>query len=353
MHPKIAIIGSTGIRTSPEFAAPIRDSEKAEEAAYEIGRELAVRGCPIIVHSSQDDFVERHVVRGYVASGQAKPKSIHAWGRYSHKDGHFPEVADHRELFDLQPDAAMDWEVSFYRSILIADGVLLLGGGRSTYIAGLISLSRRIPLVAVAYFGGGGEKIWAYAKREPNHATPAELAAMAESWHSGSAAEIAGSLIDQHTRRLSAHGLAERKRKHADRRTSQSLIIAFGLLLLALGTIPLSYSWMPGSGPGLAALFMAPLFAATCGAIVRNAADQADDWIRTTVLGATAGAIAFMLFVAAQLATTPDLLEGAGARRLLFFVIPVAFTAGLTFDAVYSKLRSQDVTNTSTLDSTR
>ncbi|MFC5830025.1 hypothetical protein [Nonomuraea insulae] len=115
----------------------------------------------------------------------------------------------------------------------------------------------------------------------------------------------------------------------------------------------MSYSWMPGSGPGLAALFIAPLFAATCGAVFRNASDQADDWIRTTVLGATAGVIAFVLFVAAQLATTPDLLEGTGARRLLFFIILVAFTAGLTFDAVYSKLRSQDVTSTSPLDGTR
>ncbi|MFC5830026.1 hypothetical protein [Nonomuraea insulae] len=140
--------------------------------------------------------------------------------RYGHKDGHFPEVADHRELFDMQPDAAADWEVSFYRSILVADGVLLLGGGRSTLIAGLITLSRRIPIVAVAHFGGGGEKIWAYANREPNYTTSAELATMAEPWHPGAATAITGSLIDQHARRLSAHRLADRERKRAHQRTS-------------------------------------------------------------------------------------------------------------------------------------
>jgi hypothetical protein len=121
------------------------------------------------------------------------------------------------------------------------------------------------------------------------------------------------------------------------------------LLVLALSTIPMSYSWRTGSAAALTALVTAPLLAATCGAIVRDAFDEAGDRLRTFVLGAAAGAVAFLLFVAAQLATTPDLLNGEGARRLLFFVIPIGFTAGLTFDAVYSRLRSQDVTRTEIL----
>ena len=62
-----------------------------------------------------------------------------------------------------------------------------------------------------------------------------------------------------------------------------------------------------------------------------------------------AGAVAGLLFVAAQLATTPDVLDGPAARRLLLFVLPVGFIAGLTFDAVYSKLRTQDVADTTAL----
>jgi hypothetical protein len=37
-------------------------------------------------------------------------------------------------------------------------------------------------------------------------------------------------------------------------------------------------------------------------------------------------------------------------RRLLFFVFPIGFVAGLTFDAVYAKLRGSDVSHAATLD---
>ena len=56
-----------------------------------------------------------------------------------------------------------------------------------------------------------------------------------------------------------------------------------------------------------------------------------------------------LIYAAAQLAATPNILDGAGARRLLFFVLPLGFIAGLTFDAVYAKLRAVDVTPTDIL----
>ena len=47
--------------------------------------------------------------------------------------------------------------------------------------------------------------------------------------------------------------------------------------------------------------------------------------------------------------TNPDVLATADAGRLLFFLLPVGFVAGLTFDDVYRKLRSQDVSRTDVL----
>ena len=42
----------------------------------------------------------------------------------------------------------------------------------------------------------------------------------------------------------------------------------------------------------------------------------------------------------------PNLLGGPAAQRLLLFVLRVGGIAGLTFDAVYGELRTQDVADT-------
>ncbi|MEV6769332.1 hypothetical protein AB0N05_11985 [Nocardia sp. NPDC051030] len=65
----------------------------------------------------------------------------------------------------------------------------------------------------------------------------------------------------------------------------------------------------------------------------------------------SAGAIAVLLFVSAQLATSADLLSAPDVRRLLFFVLSVGFIAGYTFDAVYAKIRQQQVVDTASLRS--
>ena len=65
------------------------------------------------------------------------------------------------------------------------------------------------------------------------------------------------------------------------------------------------------------------------------------------MLGMIAGAIACLLFIVAQVATSPDALKGEGVRTLLLFVVPISFAAGLTFDAVYNKQISQDVVDVS------
>jgi hypothetical protein len=347
MTPVVAIVGSA--EAERHYDIPVRDVTGAISAAEDIGRELARAGCRIVAHSGNGKFIERAVVAGFVASGHAGPGSVEIRGRYGGADADFGIAADDRHVLDVRPEPAMDWEVAFYRSLLSADAMILIGGGRSTFIAGLIAISRRIPLAPVAAFGGDAEKVWHYFSRERNWASDQDVAALGRDWRSESATDVVAALLNQDTRRQEERDQQQDTQRRTDRRAARSLALGLLLLVCALATIPWAYTVHPGGPQSLAAILLAPLLAAMCGSIVRSAYDGTDGWIRTMTLGASAGSVTFLLFIAAQLTTTPELLNGDGARRLLFFVIPISFTAGLTFDVVYNKLRSQDVTQTSVI----
>jgi hypothetical protein len=215
----------------------------------------------------------------------------------------------------------------------------------------LIALTLRIPLAAIASFGGVARQVWEILDTEQNYATEEEIALMAQSeWRPNSAEKLIRSLVDQGNRRVAEELEKQRTVRRESRRTLTSLGIATALLLLALCAIPLAWGQTPGTTRNLAILTAAPLLAATAGAIFRSAFDVGHDWAKTALLGFAAGAVSFLLFVAAQLATTPDALEGAGARRLLIFVLAIGFIAGFTFDTVYSRMRAADVARISAID---
>ncbi|MFI5926140.1 hypothetical protein ACIA3K_09130 [Micromonospora sp. NPDC051543] len=339
MSPLVAIAGSAQVNRS--YSPAVRDPEAAPAAAAELGSELARQGCRIVVYSSDPDYLERDVVRGYVGSGRATSGSILVRGRYQ-QDVDFEEAQRHPEVFAVVPESTDDWEVSFYRSLLTADALLLVGGGRSTFIAGLIGLSRRIPVAAVAAFGGGAEKTWQRLNNERGVATEEEVALLARPWQPNAAGPIVTALCAQVRRRAD-------EERAAGRRTVAGLVTALVLLLLALATIPLAYAAPAGGWQNLAVLVAAPMIASVWGAIVRNAYDGNGNWLRAAALGSAAGVIAFLLFVAAQLATNPGLLDGDAARRLVFFVLAIGFIGGFTSEVVYAKLRDQDVTQTPVL----
>ena len=347
-QPTIAIVGSADRERAEKLG--IRNPDEAREAAAALGRELANKGLGIVVYSSDPQFIEGDVVRGYVESGTAKAGSIQIRRPREADGGEFPEVGAHSELFDPRPDSSGEWEVSFYRSLFETDGVLLIGGGRSTFTTGLIALARRIPLVALACFGGSAAKVWEALDRTRNEALDDEIATMAQSWRDELAAPLIASLIGQRKRRESNEASALRAASKDARRMIVSLVVGLGLFLAALACIPLASSWKPGTELSLAVLIGAPVLAAAAGAIVRHAFDQGREWLKTAVVGMMVGGTSALLLVAAQLLTTPDVLQSADARRLLFFVVPVGFIAGLTFDDVYRKLRAQDVTKINAIE---
>jgi len=341
--PAIAIVGSVDRARAKDLG--IREPDAAIRAAELLGRELATQGLSIVVYSSDLQFVEGAVVRGYVASGAAKPASIEVRRPHDGDDAEFPELAERPELFDVRPDSSGDWEVSFYRSLLASAGVVLVGGGRSTHVAGVVALTLRIPVLALACFGGHAEKAWAALERARNDASEEEIATMAQRpWRDELTGPLVASLVGQYQRRA-AREAARRSVAAGDaRRTRVSLLVGLALLAGAIACIVVGFSVDPGSTASLAIIVGAPALAAAAGAIVRHVSDDGHEWVKTTVLGTMVGAVAALLFIAPQLLTSPDVLKSEDAARLLFFVVPVGFVAGLTYDDVYRKLRRQDVT---------
>ncbi|GGK40753.1 hypothetical protein GCM10010124_37000 [Pilimelia terevasa] len=346
MHPVVAIIGSAD--SSRDYEYPVREPVTAAAAAVAIGHELAAQGCQVVVFSGRPDYIEQAVVRGYVASGHAGTRSIHVRGRYG-SDLTFDEMVEHPELFVVAPESTADWEVAFYRALLDVDAVVLLGGGRSTFIAGVLALSRRIPVVAVAAFGGAAERVWHRLNTERAHATDNDVSALAQPWQTGTAGAVVAALLAQHERVTAQLAADAETTRGARRRMVAGLLLALVVLLLTLATVPLAFAVPSGGWEMAAVLAAAPLLASVWGALVRNVYDGTGQWLRAAVLGSAAGSVAFLLFVAAQLSTTPDLFASDSPRRLVIFVIAIGFVGGFTSEVVYGKLRTQDVAQTSAL----
>ena len=73
-RPRIAVVGS--VDETRQFEPPVTDPGTARRACEELGGELAGAGWNLVVYSGRPSFVEADVVRGYLRSGMAPPRSI-------------------------------------------------------------------------------------------------------------------------------------------------------------------------------------------------------------------------------------------------------------------------------------
>ncbi len=345
----IAIVG--GIRPCDPEEQPSWTEEDGARAAGEIGAELVKAGYDLFVYSSAPQFVERDVVAGYLSTDSARAGSIHVRPPYVDRNIDFPHAPGQSDIFDVSHEPGADWEIAFYRSLHEADGVVLLGGGRTTLITAMVAIAFDIPLAPVAAFGGSARTAWAVMGRNDNLTTAQELSAFGAAWQTDSAMNIVAALGSQQERKRSAEVQQQRADRRTARRANIGLIVSALLLIIGLAMIPLVYVVDRSAPLTLIGLIAGSLSTATSGAITRNAVDRDGDWARASALGMSAGAIAVLLFISAQLATSPDLLTGPDARRLLFFVLSVGFIAGYTFDAVYAKIRQQDIVDAASLRS--
>jgi hypothetical protein len=352
--PIIAIVGN--IKTDP--AAPA--------AAEALGRELAKAGFRILVYSSGADFLEGRIVRGYVASRVAVRRSIQVRYPLHSQKPEFPEQQTNGELFDWRPDHSPDWEMSFYQSLTEVDGILLMGGGDSTMIAGLVAMGHGIAILALAGFGGRTSNVWQALRPGRDLASNDDISLMARpGWADDIAAECVKTLKDQIARKVELARL--RRLEELRKETSVAWHAAWAVVLFvgAVVSIFMAWGWNLPYIASIGLLFLSPLLAGVAGSTIRlvvdlrqgTAALSRQSAITTAALGLIAGGVAGLLFITAQITTAaapagqPDqLLAIEQARKLIPFGVLIGFVAGLTLDAVFRKLMTSDVIETSSIE---
>jgi hypothetical protein len=350
--PIIAIIGSA------------KDAG-ASAAAEDLGRELAKAKFRILVYASGADYLEVPIVRGYAASAADGAGAIEV--RYPlHGDKPaFAEQATHAALFDWRPDTSPDWEVSFYQSLNDVDGVLLLQGGNSTLVSGLVAIGKRIAILALAAFDGAAANVWASLRPGRDLASPDEISLMARpAWSPELASECVAALKEQLARRKEEDRVHRLEQLRSE--MSVTLHATVAALLFIAAIMPAACGLLAGSlaipkSVVVSLLFLAPLFAGISGSTIRLVFDlrggrlplSRESTITTAALGLIAGGAAGVLFITAQAFTLGDNATADALGKLLPFVVMIGFTAGLTLDAVFRKLIASDVVDLSAIEARR
>ena len=337
--PLIAVVGS--IDQERDYDPPLKEPKEGKETAQTLGAALAERGYRLIVYTAATGFLEEYAVRGFIESGKATRKSIVAVFPYRNETT-FAEYQGNEALFDFRRDRSSHWEVSYYRSLRDVQGVVLIGGGRSTFITGLIAVAHRIPLVAVQYYGGQAAEVW--KALEPGKDLPTQ--------------EAINDMAKRGTRETLDKWIdsleAQRKKMRSESSNAIWGLPGFALILLIgwVISLPAGYLMLQNKNPDSAEigapwgsvyvfmLFLAPLLAGGSGATIRTLSGESDERDATTLVrGIAAAAIASILYVLAQL------LGGASPHTfaLLGFSVAFGFIAGLTSDAVFERIKSINV----------
>lgn len=334
MHPSIAIVGSG--TPGREYSPALVHGEALRGACEDLGQELAHAGCDLIVFSSGEEYIERDVVRGYLrAAGAVGSVVVRTPAR---RDVRFDVPAHVLGRISVEPDTAGYWESAFYRSVFAADGLVVVGGGRTTRITGVIAIARQTPLVALASFGAAAAVVWEHLERSPNDATRDDLNLMGRPWSADSARLLVRSLLDQLARRDAVARAQIRAQSRVRRSRTLSSLIGSAALVLVAATILIAWTHVT-TAVAIGCLLAGPMLGAIGGAMLRDTTDEEPHAVWSAARGLGAGLLAVTLYVASQLLTAPDLLTVAATRRLLWLVNPLGIAAGYTFDLVYARLR--------------
>ena len=357
-NPMIAILGCVDKRREQELA--LSDTAMANTAAEQLGAESAQRGWHILVSCpsiATAEFAEAPVVRGYVKSGKAGRDSIEVHRPVGSTLPRFPEESTHAGLFRFELRDSDDWAVASFLSLANADGMIVIGGGESTYIASLVGIGYRTPIVALAAFGGKAKEIWAVLKSSDNRlATAAEMNHMAQpGWAADSARRCVDMLLAQRARKEEGIALVfarERKRVSV---LAASVFLSFLAILVVMAHLSRSEKL------GLAfsySMLCLPAVAGAVGSLVRLLFDWAQgnktlasqpSPLISASLGAVAGGVAGLFFVLAQKVAIGN-FQDSQAVALLPFVFIVGLVSGLTLDKVFPKLLALDVVKTEALE---
>lgn len=364
--PRIAIVGSYDPAREQELG--LKNIDYASQAGEQLGRELARQGFRILVYSSLPHTLEIDLVRGYVSHTNTEPGSIEILYSQQFGQPHFKEETDNEDKFVFLPDFNPDWEFSFYQSLANVDGMLILGGGPSALIAGLVVIGHRKPLLACASFGGSGDKLWRALRAHEYAITSEDLAMMAQTrWSSDFPSKLVGLLQKQKDElaRLEQVRLENEEKRIQERRFQElrenstinwHAIVSTILFGLAAFIWPLA-SLIPSNDPfqTLCVVLLTPMIAGASGASIRVVLDWAAGVTRTftlstynqnillryAALGIVAGGLAGVSFVLAQIFASDVSPQNMATslRKLVPFLVIIGFAAGLAAEVVLSNLR--------------
>jgi hypothetical protein len=264
----IAIVGS--IEEGRIYDPQLEHIDEAKKAAELLGTTLGARGYRIIVYSAEPGFIESDVVKGFVKSSKGHKELIvvHYPTGQRGPEG-FAEYLRNREMFEQQQYDSDSWEIAFYRSLSKADGLVLFGGGRSTLIAGVVALTYRVPLVALARYGGHALTVWRAIERGKDLPTEKDVQDMAR--------EGSPEIVKEWIKSLETQ-FETRQTEKTKRQPAWSAITALLLLLAWVVILPLGY-WLrrPDTKPDVPVpflfvilLFAAPMLSGASGATVRS-----------------------------------------------------------------------------------
>lgn len=337
-RPLIAIVGD--VNPNRQYEPKMADPAKAKRAAEQLGAELARVGARLLVYGGP--YLEADVVRGFVAGVPANDRSILMWYSKDQEPEPFVEEQRHPNLFDRRAERGPDWEIAFYRSISRADGLIIIGGANATKICGQVAIGTKMPLLALAEFGGSATGVWQTLSAGEDLPNREEIDLMARPWNdTRSAADCIKALLAQRDRRRFMEGAP---------RPILS-VFTMALFLAALSIVP----WIWGKGRfEVWMLFAVPVLAGGSGATIRPVWDRLQGVqgislpvLTTIVLGLVAGGMAGVLLVAAQLTADPKLVADneivSYAQRSIVFAMVAGFVAGFTSEAVLGKIMRMDV----------
>ena len=393
--PILAIVGSASERLAKErtYEPEITQFEGARRAARDIGRQAAIAGWHLQVYSLHEDFIEHELVRGYADPDAGDPSDKKIYVHFAQGGNSLDPVPEAEAKFDCDfegvPYAHERWEVAFYRPLIAASAVVVVGGGRSTLATGIVALAQRIPLFAVASFGGSGNVVW--QAMEPGRDLPDDThrMAMGNAWQGAPSAEKCLAALSEQietkrreeldkiqnfearqqeqaeAQRRAEERAAQAQREEAlqleqARKAQKQAITLFSVTGLAalLATAFCTYQWQA------AQQLIPPLFSILLGSITVGIAGSCVlgimRWRRepppssslhlevaTLIPGAAAGLVAALIFVLGQVITLPEGvdsdLKDKQLQRMVPFVALISFVAGLTWHRFFNRLAETEL----------
>ncbi len=354
--PVIAIVGGfdrNKIKHS-QIESPPKEIIEQREACKKLGRILAKKGMRILVWSSEPHFIERYVVEGYLQEQDLDENSIICiYNQRNFPD--FPEQKEKESHFVLKQSYHEDWEINFYESINTeADGIILMGGGPTTILAGAVAASWGKAVFSTPYFNGTAKVLykWLFTKskmRASAQIGKEDIDEMSKAWNPESCVLSLSRQLkkineqkDERKKKEEAYLKLEEYR--ASIRFSQRMAVA--LLIVMLGFIVSMVLAITSSQEiiGFICFFLVLVFGGALGSLLSILGTQRKTSLPIVSLAAVGAGVGIVVGV---VQISPNISQAISSEATFKVDIPLLFSSaifaifgGLAFESTIKNLMS-------------